>query len=186
LQVKLCDPCLSALYVPWCKKALYKYSSFPFLSFPLLSWCRRVALWSRVTAQYFLLVQMWMFPPPSIRCNMFCYDVGAIVFYIFWFTWDVFVTKYSLKSVTNIGVQCNCRSYLYDCYWGSNSPTVFTSACDSILDIYNHMWCLDRCCLTDWLHVSAIHVHCCYCISKLCKLWLAVTSRCINQLWCFS
>ena len=33
LQVKLCDPCLSALCVPWCKKALYKYSSFPFLSF---------------------------------------------------------------------------------------------------------------------------------------------------------
>ena len=33
LQVKLCDPCLSALYVPWCEKALYKYSSFPFLSF---------------------------------------------------------------------------------------------------------------------------------------------------------
>ena len=30
LQVKLCDPCLSALCVPWCKKALYKYSSFPF------------------------------------------------------------------------------------------------------------------------------------------------------------
>jgi len=23
------DPCLSALCVPWCKKALYKYSSFP-------------------------------------------------------------------------------------------------------------------------------------------------------------
>ena len=36
LQVKLCDPCLSAFCVPWCKKALYmyKYSSFPFLSFP--------------------------------------------------------------------------------------------------------------------------------------------------------
>ena len=33
LQVKICDPCLSALYVPWCEKALYKYSSFPFLSF---------------------------------------------------------------------------------------------------------------------------------------------------------
>jgi len=32
LQVKLCDPCLSALSVPWCKKALYKYSSFRFLS----------------------------------------------------------------------------------------------------------------------------------------------------------
>ena len=31
LQVKLCDPCLSALCVPWCEKALYKYSSFPFL-----------------------------------------------------------------------------------------------------------------------------------------------------------
>ena len=55
LQVKLCDQCLSALYVsyswsltslfstnmaisetsalyvPWCEKALYKYSSFPFL-----------------------------------------------------------------------------------------------------------------------------------------------------------
>ena len=31
LQVKLCDPCLSALNVPpWPKKALYKYSSFPF------------------------------------------------------------------------------------------------------------------------------------------------------------
>ena len=30
LQVKLCDPCLSALCVPWCNKALYKYSSFPF------------------------------------------------------------------------------------------------------------------------------------------------------------
>jgi len=30
LQVKLCDPCLSALCVPWCKKVLYKYSSFPF------------------------------------------------------------------------------------------------------------------------------------------------------------
>jgi len=33
---KLCDPCLSALYVPWCEKALYKYSSFPFLFF--LTW----------------------------------------------------------------------------------------------------------------------------------------------------
>jgi len=33
LQVKLCDPCLSTLCVPSCKKALYKYSSFPFLSF---------------------------------------------------------------------------------------------------------------------------------------------------------
>ena len=32
LEIKLCDPCLSALYVPWCEKALYKYSSFPFLS----------------------------------------------------------------------------------------------------------------------------------------------------------
>jgi len=32
LQVKLCDPCLSALDVPWCEKALYKCSSFPFLS----------------------------------------------------------------------------------------------------------------------------------------------------------
>jgi len=31
LQVKLCDLCLSALYVPWREKALYKYSSFPFL-----------------------------------------------------------------------------------------------------------------------------------------------------------
>jgi len=31
LQVKLCDPCLSALCVPRCKKELYKYSSFPFL-----------------------------------------------------------------------------------------------------------------------------------------------------------
>jgi len=31
LQVKLCDPCLSALCVPWCEKALDKYSSFPFL-----------------------------------------------------------------------------------------------------------------------------------------------------------
>jgi len=30
LQVKLCDPRLSALSVPWCKKVLYKYSSFPF------------------------------------------------------------------------------------------------------------------------------------------------------------
>jgi len=31
LQVKLCDPCLSALSVPpWPKKAPYKYSSFPF------------------------------------------------------------------------------------------------------------------------------------------------------------
>jgi len=35
LQVKLCDPRLSALSVPWCKKALYKYSSFPFL-FPFM------------------------------------------------------------------------------------------------------------------------------------------------------
>jgi len=33
LQIKLCDPCLSALCVPWCEKALYKYPSFPFLSF---------------------------------------------------------------------------------------------------------------------------------------------------------
>jgi len=32
---KTVDPCLSALYVPWCEKALYKYSSFPFLSLPL-------------------------------------------------------------------------------------------------------------------------------------------------------
>jgi len=35
LQVKLCDPCLSALRR--CIKALYKYSSFPFFSFPYLS-----------------------------------------------------------------------------------------------------------------------------------------------------
>ena len=34
----LCDPCLSALYVPWCEKALYKHSSF---SFPLLCFDRR-------------------------------------------------------------------------------------------------------------------------------------------------
>ena len=33
LQVKLCDPCLSALCVPWCKKVLYKYLSY---SFPFL------------------------------------------------------------------------------------------------------------------------------------------------------
>ena len=33
LQVKLCDLCLSALYVPWCEKALYKYCSFPFFPF---------------------------------------------------------------------------------------------------------------------------------------------------------
>ena len=32
MQVKLCDPRMSALCVPWCKKALYKHSSFPFLS----------------------------------------------------------------------------------------------------------------------------------------------------------
>jgi len=40
LQVKLCAPCLSAsaLYVPWCEKALYKYSSFPFLSFNSGRW----------------------------------------------------------------------------------------------------------------------------------------------------
>ena len=31
LQVKLYDPCLSTLDVPWCEKVLYKYSSFPFL-----------------------------------------------------------------------------------------------------------------------------------------------------------
>ena len=31
--VKLCDPCLSALCVPWCKKAIYKYSSFPSFTF---------------------------------------------------------------------------------------------------------------------------------------------------------
>jgi len=37
LQVKLCDPRLSALSVPWCKKALYKYSSFPF-SFTAAAW----------------------------------------------------------------------------------------------------------------------------------------------------
>jgi len=43
--VKLCDPRLSALSVPWCKKALYKYSSFPFLSFPLnLNGCVLAAL----------------------------------------------------------------------------------------------------------------------------------------------
>ena len=35
LQVKLCDPCLSALCAPWCKMALYKYSSFP-VSFTVL------------------------------------------------------------------------------------------------------------------------------------------------------
>ena len=35
MQVKLCDPCLSALCVPWCKKGQYKYSSFPF-SFTVL------------------------------------------------------------------------------------------------------------------------------------------------------
>jgi len=28
---KVCDPRLSALCVPWCKKVLHKYSSFPFL-----------------------------------------------------------------------------------------------------------------------------------------------------------
>jgi len=34
LQVKLCDPCLSALRLCVVEKALYKYSSFHFLSFP--------------------------------------------------------------------------------------------------------------------------------------------------------
>jgi len=37
LQVKLCDPRLSALSVPWCKKALYKYSSFPFFLYQVAS-----------------------------------------------------------------------------------------------------------------------------------------------------
>jgi len=36
--IKLCDPCLSALCVPWCQKALYKYSSFPF---PFTRSCNR-------------------------------------------------------------------------------------------------------------------------------------------------
>jgi len=52
LQVKLCDPRLSALSVPWCKKALYKYSSFPFpfaigpLTLPVcLSVCNVSILW---------------------------------------------------------------------------------------------------------------------------------------------
>jgi len=48
LQVKLCDPCLSALCVPWCKKALYKYSSFPFLSFKLLHNSHEVTVWKSV------------------------------------------------------------------------------------------------------------------------------------------
>ena len=35
----LCDPCLSALYVPWCEKALYKYSSFPFpFLYQVIAW----------------------------------------------------------------------------------------------------------------------------------------------------
>jgi len=33
LLVKLCDPCLSALCVPWCKKALH-INTLPFLSLP--------------------------------------------------------------------------------------------------------------------------------------------------------
>ena len=37
LQVKLCDPCLSALCVPWCKKALYKILFLSF-SFAPMGW----------------------------------------------------------------------------------------------------------------------------------------------------
>jgi len=52
LQVKPCDPCLSALCVPWCKKALYKYSSFPFLSVTLgwgLVSLLQICAWSAMT-----------------------------------------------------------------------------------------------------------------------------------------
>jgi len=46
LQAQLCGPCLSALCVPWCKKALYKYSSFPFLILASPLPCR---LWANTT-----------------------------------------------------------------------------------------------------------------------------------------
>ena len=59
LQVKLCDPRLSALSVPWCKKALYKYSSFPFLSFYSAGRPSRCALAHILVTSFSLFFCLW-------------------------------------------------------------------------------------------------------------------------------
>ena len=66
LQVKLCDPCLSALWVWHTKMALYKYSTFRFLSFSWLGSVLRIpfsALSLLVVQQAFALKNLlWMCP----------------------------------------------------------------------------------------------------------------------------
>ena len=49
----LCDPCLSALCVPWYKKAVYKYSSFPFLHLPRRMICNRRCLFGCLSVSNF-------------------------------------------------------------------------------------------------------------------------------------
>ena len=55
--LKLCDPCLSALCAPWCKKALYKYSSFPLL-FLSLDWV--LSYWAHFTVLRFIFVYVFI------------------------------------------------------------------------------------------------------------------------------
>jgi len=82
LQVKLCDPRLSALSVPWCKKALYKYSSFPFLfywdvirqricmsrcSADRLSWVAVKSFWPHVNISNCMITEQCTIWTPSVN-----------------------------------------------------------------------------------------------------------------------
>jgi len=79
LQVKLCDPCLSTLCVSWCKKALYKYSSFLFLSFK------------------------------DERRFSFCVCLGLAFCVYFWFSFDCFVLVLFASVVLGLGLSVLCQ-----------------------------------------------------------------------------
>ena len=64
LQVKLCDPCLSALYVLWFKNALYKYSSFPF---PFSQLCKVLFVPLSVTFGLFVCLFVYEISPEPLN-----------------------------------------------------------------------------------------------------------------------
>jgi len=77
LQVKLCDPCLSALCVPWCKKTLHKYSSFPFL-YPWWRWNDPSCCMTLFAASALQCIFKGEENPQNCPCPLvFCHPAGA-------------------------------------------------------------------------------------------------------------
>jgi len=102
LQVKLSDPYLSALCVPWCKKALYKYSSFTFLSGSRMENGR---LEETKIRSSWLSVRLYAFAAAWVYKR-----IDDVVTAQFWVVQDNLISTSALRDVHGAGLQSEpCR-----------------------------------------------------------------------------